>query len=178
VSVSTPTYQLFNASASYQFGHAPLYAEGSEGTGSTLNASVNVRPSKTLRFEGRVAYTTLNRVSDGSEYANSVIPRFKFEYQPSRPLFFRVITEYQSTRRSELRDPVTGQVLLIDGVPVPAQTDKGLRLDVLASYEPSPGTVAFLGYGSASITTDAWDFTTLQRQTDGFFLKLAYLFRR
>lgn len=178
VSVSTPTYQLFNASASYQFGHAPLYAEGSEGTGSTLSASVNVRPSKTLRFEGRVAYASLHRVSDGSEYANSVIPRFKFEFQPSRPLFFRLITEYQSTRRSALQDPATGQVLLIDGVPVPARSDQGLRLDVLASYEPSPGTVAFLGYGSASITTDAWDFSTLQRQTDGFFLKLAYLFRR
>ncbi len=177
-SVTTPTYQFFNASASYEFGHAPLYAEGSEGQGSTLSASVNFRPSKTLRFEGRVAYANLNRVSDGSEYANSVIPRFKFEYQPSRPLFFRLITEYQSTRRAQLLDPATGQPLLINGVPVPARNNQGLRLDVLASYEPSPGTVAFLGYGSASTTTDAWDFTTLQRQTDGFFLKLAYLFRK
>jgi hypothetical protein len=177
-SVGTPTYRFFDASASYEFGRAPLYAEGSEGEGASLSATVNVRPSKTLRFEGRVAYATLNRVSDGSEYANSVIPRFKVEYQPSVPLFFRIVTEYQSTRRAELRDPVTGQILLINGSPSTPRDDHGLRLDVLASYEPSPGTVAFLGYGSASITTDAWDFGTLERQNDGFFVKLAYLFRR
>jgi hypothetical protein len=49
---------------------------------------------------------------------------------------------------------------------------------VLASYEPSPGTVAFLGYGSASLATDPGDLSTLQRENDGFFVKLAYLFRR
>jgi len=177
-SATTPTYRLFNASATFEAGHVPLFAEASEGQGASLSGSVNFRPSKTLRFEGRVAYTTLNRASDGSEFATSVIPRFKVEYQPSVPLFFRVITEYQSTRRSELRDPVTGQVLLIGGTASSPLDNQGLRLDVLASYEPSPGTVAFLGYGSASTTTSAWDFATLERQSDGFFLKLAYLFRR
>ena len=55
--------------------------------------------------QGRLAYATLERASDGSEFANSVSPRFKVEYQPTVPLFFRVITEYQSTSRAELRDP-------------------------------------------------------------------------
>lgn len=177
-SASTPTYKLFNASASYEFGHVPLFAEASEGQGASVSGSINFRPSKTLRFEGRVAYTTLNRASDGSEFANSVIPRFKVEFQPTVPLFFRVITEYQSTRRAELRDPVTGQVLLIGGVASSPFDNQGFRFDFLASYEPSPGTVAFLGYGSAATTTEAWDFSTLQRQSDGFFVKLAYLFRR
>jgi hypothetical protein len=93
-------------------------------------------------------------------------------------LFFRLITEYQSTRRSELRDPLTGDVLLIGGVPSLPTSNQGFRMDFLASYEPSPGTVAFLGYGAASATTEAFDFSTLERQADGFFLKLAYLFRR
>ena len=53
-----------------------------------------------------------------------MIPRFKVEFQPSVPLFFRVIAEYQSTRRAELRDPVTGQVLLVGGVPT---TDRHRR---------------------------------------------------
>jgi hypothetical protein len=177
-SFTTPTYQLFNATVNYEIGEAPLYAEASEGTGRSWSTTANFRPSKVLRFEGRVAYAQLDRASDGSEYAHSVIPRFKVEYQPSVPLFFRLITEYQSTRRSELRDPVTGDVLLIGGVPSEPTTNQAFRLDFLASYEPSPGTVAFLGYGNASATTDAWDFSTLQRQADGFFLKLAYLYRR
>lgn len=177
-SASTPTYKLFNASASYEFGHVPLFAEASEGQGASVSGSVNFRPSKTLRFEGRVAYTTLNRASDGSEFATSVIPRFKVEFQPSVPLFFRFITEYQSTTRAALQDPATGQVLLFAGVPSSPLSNHGLRFDLLASYEPSPGTVAFLGYGSASSTTDAFDFSTLQLQQDGFFVKLAYLFRR
>ncbi|HRZ09852.1 MAG TPA: hypothetical protein P5319_08115, partial [Gemmatimonadales bacterium] len=164
--------------ASYEFGHTPLYAEGSEGQGVALSATVNFRPSKTLRFEGRLAYATLNRSADGSEFANSVIPRFKVEYQPTVPLFFRVITEYQSTRRAELRDPVTGEILYFNGQLSSPLDNHGLRFDVLASYEPSPGTVAFLGYGSISASADAWDFGSLQRQTDGFFVKLAYLFRR
>jgi len=176
-SATTPTYKLFNATASYNFGQTPLYAEASEGRGKKISATLNVRPSKTLRFEGSVAYATLNRASDGSEFANSVIPRFKIEYQPTVPLFFRLITEYQSTRQSELRDPVTGEILLVGGIASTAYDNQGLRLDFLASYEPSPGTVAFLGYGSVSTTTDAFDFSTLQRQNDGFFLKLAYLFR-
>ncbi len=178
LSVTTPTYRLFNASTTVELGEAPLYAEGSEGTGASWTASLNLRPSKVLRFEGRVAYARLNRASDGSEFANSVIPRFKVEYQPTVPLFFRIITEYQSTRRAELRDPRTGEVLLIGGVESGPTSFQGLRFDVLASYEPSPGTVAFLGYGSANTTTEAFDFSTLQRQADGFFLKLAYLFRR
>jgi len=178
LSITTPTYQMFNATTSWEFGEAPLYAEGSEGTGNNWNATVNLRPSKVLRLEGRVSYARLNRASDGSEYANSVIPRFKVEYQPSVPLFFRVITEYQSTRRSELRDPLTGEVLLIGGVESAPSANHALRFDVLASYEPSPGTVAFLGYGSANTTVDAFDFSSLERQADGFFLKLAYLFRR
>jgi hypothetical protein len=177
-SVTTPTYKEFNAKASLGVGHTPLYAEGSEGQGSVVNASLNFRPTTTVRLEGSLAYTTLNRTSDGSEFANSVIPRFKVEFQPIIPLFFRVIAEYQSTRRSALRDPATGQVLLVGGIPSSDLRNDGLRVDWLASFEPSPGTVAFFGYGSASSTVDAFDFGALQREADGFFLKLAYLFRR
>lgn len=178
LSATTPTYKTFNASARTEFGHTPLFAEGSEGQGVSVSASLNLRPTTTLRIEGSVAYANLNRASDGSEFANSVIPRLKIEYQPSVPLFFRIITEYQSTRRAELRDPVTGDILLVGGVPSQPLSDQGLRVDLLASYEPSPGTVAFFGYGSASSTTDAFDFSTLQLQQDGFFVKLAYLFRQ
>jgi len=176
--VSTPTYRVFDAEAEVEFGHVPLYAEGSEGQGMSLEAGLNVRPSKVLRFQGSLAYVTLDRTSDGSAFAESVIPRFKVEYQPSVPLFFRVVAEYESTDQSALRDPATGNVLLVDGVPSTDGEDHGLRVDFLASYEPNPGTVAYFGYGATSTTTSAFDFGSLEQQADGFFVKLAYLYRR
>jgi hypothetical protein len=60
----------------------------------------------------------------------------------------------------------------------PAVRNNGLRVDFLASLEPTPGTVAFLGYGS-SLETDAdFNWSRLERVNDGFFLKLAYRIRR
>lgn len=176
--VTTPTWQKFNATASLGAGHTPLYAEGSEGQGIKVTGSLEYRPSTTLRFEGSVAYVNLNRAVDGSDFAESVIPRFKVEFQPSVPLLFRLVMEYGTTNQAELRDPVTGGILIIDGLPSAPIDDHGLRVDFLASYEPNPGTVAYFGYGAVSASDTAWNFGSLQRQQDGFFLKLAYLYRR
>ena len=66
----------------------------------------------------------------------------------------------------------------MNGVPQPRVDSNGLRVDLLFSYEPTPGTVAFLGYGSTLDNGRSFGFDSLERQSDGFFLKLAYLFRR
>ncbi len=57
------------------------------------------------------------------------------------------------------------------------QTDR-LRMDWLVSYEPTPGTVAFLGYGSTLDGDQPLTLRDLRRINDGFFVKVAYLFRR
>ena len=49
--------------------------------------------------------------------------------------------------------------------------------DVLFSYQPSPGTVFFAGYGSSAAEPDPLRFGQLRRTQDGFFLKWSYLFR-
>ena len=51
-------------------------------------------------------------------------------------------------------------------------------MDWLVSFEPTPGTVAFLGYGATYLGGSATDLSDLRRNDDGFFLKLAYLLRR
>ena len=56
-------------------------------------------------------------------------------------------------------------------------TPQDARLDLLASFEPSPGTVAYFGYGSA-LVEDPFQRDQLRRANDGFFFKLAYQFRR
>ena len=55
---------------------------------------------------------------------------------------------------------------------------ESLRLDLLASYEPAPGTVAYFGYGGTLFGEDTWNFREMRRANDGFFLKLAYRWRR
>ena len=45
------------------------------------------------------------------------------------------------------------------------------------AYQPTPGTVFFLGYGSGFTEPWSFNFTGLHRTSDGFFVKLSYLFR-
>jgi hypothetical protein len=46
------------------------------------------------------------------------------------------------------------------------------------SPPPTPETVAFFGYGSSLASDRGLSLSDLRRQSDGFFVKLAYLFRR
>ena len=60
-----------------------------------------------------------------------------------------------------------------------AFTRSSFRGDVLFSYQPNPGTVAFLGYGSTladPLDPSAPQLSGMRRVQDGFFLKLSYLF--
>ena len=120
----------------------------------------------------------IDRERDGSEFARTIIPRLKVEYQPTRALFFRVIGEWLDERQDILRDARTGAPLFFEGEPIPAVSTKSLRADWLISYEPTPGTVAFLGYGSTHESPDGTTWSSMRRSADGFFVKLAYQFRR
>jgi hypothetical protein len=57
------------------------------------------------------------------------------------------------------------------------QKNNNVRVDWLFSYQPRPGTVFFAGYGAGLREPEAFRFGDLQRTTDGFFVKLSYLFR-
>jgi hypothetical protein len=138
---------------------------------------VDLRPTPTVRIAGTSTVFRLYHL-DGTEFARSTIPRLKLEYQPDRALFFRAIGEYRSDRTIALVDPATGQPLFIGGVPQPQLDFNGFRVDLLASFEPTPGTVAFLGYGSSLESDEAFNWSHLERTEDGFFLKLAYQVRR
>jgi hypothetical protein len=176
--LTSPTFQGLSATASVQRQRAALFAEGSEGNALNLSVDLTLRPTEFLRVQLLDTWQRLTRKRDDSEFAITHIPRIKLEVQPSRPLFFRVIGEYRAQRTAALEDARTGLPLLLNGVPIAGLRTAGLRLDFLASFEPSPGTVAFLGYGSALATPGTLEFGDLNRVADGFFLKLAYQLRR
>jgi len=177
LNVSSPTFQRFNASASIGAGRLPIFDEGAEGNGVSTTAELAMRPTDQLRIAFSTSYRVLERARDGSEFARALIPRLKTEFQAARSLFFRAITEYRAERRAELRAAGTGAPLLRDGLPVGPLRNHGIRLDLLASFEPSPGTVAYLGYGS-NLSEDPFHRRQFRRDNDGFFLKLAYQFRQ
>ena len=129
-----------------------------------------------LRLTATAAYAHINRERDDSEFARSVIPRIKAEYQATRHLFFRTILEYANERRAALENEF-GLPLLLNGEPVEAERDKGIRMDALISFEPTPGTVAYAGYGSSYAELSPLE-RRFRRTNDGFFVKLAYQFRR
>jgi hypothetical protein len=174
--VTTPTWRQLGANVTYRRGRAAIFEEGTTGRAWLLTGAVDLRPASTVRLALTGRVFRLYRL-DGTEFARATIPRLKVEYQPRRELFFRVIGEYRSERTAGLVDPGSGAPLLVAGRPRPRTEFNGLRLDLLASFEPNPGTVAFLGYGSSLETDGEFNWSRLQRRDDGFFVKLAYQFR-
>jgi hypothetical protein len=175
--VTTPTWRQLGATVSYGRGRAAIFQEGATGRGWQLTGGMDLRPTSTIRITALGTVFRLFRL-DGSEFARSTIPRLKLEYQPNRALFFRVIGEYRSERRAPLLDPASGDSLFVGGVAQPIREFNGLRVDLLASFEPTPGTVAFLGYGSSLESDAEFNWSRLERVNDGFFVKLAYQVRR
>jgi hypothetical protein len=127
----------------------------------------------------------ITRARDGSEFAVANIPRLQIEYQFRRSIFLRYIGQYVAQRQTALVDPGTGAPLLLADsaattgyTPLGAIVSNQFQNDVLLSYKPTPGTVFFLGYGALFSEPEAFAFgRALQRTSDGFFLKVSYLFR-
>jgi hypothetical protein len=175
--VTTPTWRQLEAHVQYQRGRAAIFEEGTTGKAWLLTGELGLRPASTIRVALTGTVFRLSRL-DGGEFARTTIPRLKVEYQPRRSLFFRAIGEYRSERRAALVEPASGAPLVVAGAAQPGTEFNGLRVDLLASFEPTPGTVAFLGYGSSLETDGEFNWSRLERRSDGFFVKLAYQVRR
>ena len=181
-SVATPQFRRFAASVGATLGNDVDFAETSRVRRRDVNASLDLRPSGRLRVSATYTSSSFTRRDDGALTTETRIPRLKAEYQIARPVFVRVVSQYEATRREALRDPRTGAVLLVPGtgrtfVPSTAARSNALRTDWLFSYRPSPGTVFFAGYGNTLTEPDALAFRDLRRNDDALFVKLSYLFR-
>jgi hypothetical protein len=181
VNVSTPQYSAFSASVGVGMGRDVDFLETSRVRRLDYNASVDARPTQQIRIGATYRSSSFHRRSDDERTASTRIPRVKVEYQATRALFLRMVAQYTATERAPLRDPGTGQVLLVrgfDGTPAlstPAASNT-LRADWLFSYRPSPGTVFFFGYGNTLTEDDPLKFRRLGRTDDAFFVKVSYLF--
>lgn len=142
------------------------------------------RPTDQVRTELIYDHQQIIRRDGGSTVSLIRVPRLKVEYQLSRPIFLRVIGQYTSNQTDALRDDSrTGGAILVRDPATGALTrtaptaSNTFRADWLFSYRPTPGTVVFVGYGASLDDARAFRFRNLARTSDGFFVKVSYLFR-
>ena len=183
-SVQTPNFQSVSLSASLLVGRDENFFEWANGHIILGDVDLAWRPTGRLRTELIYEHQQVNRPDDGSTVSRIRVPRLKVEYQVSRPVFFRFIGQYTSNETDALRDDsrTEGAILIQDPVTrtftrTTRSASNTFRVDWLFSYRPTPGTVAFLGYGSSLTAPSAFRFSGLSRIGDGFFAKLSYLFR-
>lgn len=183
INIGTPQFQHFSGNAEIIFARDDNFEEWSSAW--IFFASINAewRPTDRLRINGRYLEQRFHRYSDGSLVKLQVIPRVKLEYQLARPIFIRLVGEYDGYRRDALRDdsrtndPILIRTAAGTFAPAIAQEHGRFRGDALFSYQPSPGTVLFVGYGSTLADDEFLRPSALVRQADGFFVKLSYLYR-
>jgi hypothetical protein len=181
VSVATPQHPHYDASVGTVIGNDVDFLETSRIRRRDASAALNLRPTDRLRVNATYVSSSYTRRSTGERSFATRIPRLKLEYQVTRPIFVRIVSQYQSVDRQPLADPVTGSPIvprLSDGTfGTPHGTHStSLRTDWLFSYRPAPGTVVFFGYGSTLNELDPAR-SDLTRTSDTFFIKLSYLFR-
>jgi hypothetical protein len=137
-------------------GATPIFAEGTRGVESGIGAEVALRPTRSLRVDGRLGYSVLHRASDDSRYSRAWCRGCAWSTSSRAPWPCADWRSTRSRRSTVLRAPDGGEYLR-EGEPFRVRRGNlprylepqlnPLRLDLLLSYRPSPGTVAFLGYG-------------------------------
>lgn len=184
INFSTPSWQGFSANAFLLAGQDENFFEWASAEIIFADVGVQFRPTDKMRVEGRYRQNDYKRRSDHTLVGRQRIPRVKVEYQLARPLFIRLVGEYNTYEQDALRDNgrTEAPILIFDGgvgdyVRTTAFSDNAFRGDVLVSFTPEPGTVFFAGYGSTLTEQESFKLSGFRRQSDGFFLKGSYLFR-
>lgn len=185
LSATTPQRGGVEFDAQIVWGRDENFYEWSSAGIGFVNIGAAWKPTGKLRIEPRYQMQSFRRRSDGTMVGVRRIPRLKTEYQVSRPIFVRFVGEYNTDWQDDLRDDSRSNLPIYIFNRSTGRYDRAaaaslrsFRADWLFSYQPTPGTVLFAGYGNtlADLDDDART-RALQRARDGFFLKFSYLFR-
>lgn len=186
--LGTPQFQTFSARGFILVGRDENFPEWAPGYLVWADGSAEWRPSERLRISPRYNETRVMRPDDWSVVTVTQIPRLRVEYQVSRPIFVRFVGQYVARRQDALHDDSRTEdpILIRNAAGVYERAlgfrSNNVRLDALFSYQPTPGTVLFAGYGTSLGGRDIaleprLRYDDLDRIADGFFLKVSYLFR-
>ena len=182
--LNTPQLNTFSGSLFLVAGRDDNFFEWARADIYFVTLSLNWNPTDKLRFNLLYNHQQYVRYNDKSTVGLRRVPRLKVEYQMTPTLFLRLVGQYDSNFVDELRDNSRTEdpILILDRESgeysrTSERRSNNFRVDWLFSYRPNPGTVLFLGYGSSLREPNTYRFRNLERVSDGFFLKLSYLFR-
>ena len=176
INVGTPRVRGLQGNVFMLWGRDENYFEWASGDIIFLNAGLFWRPTEQFRADLTFNMQTVKRPVDGTLVNGRYLPRTRIEYQLTRAMSIRWIAEYAIEKQDDLRDNSRTELALAVFNPatgtyrrLTAFERRNVRSDFLFSWQPTPGTVFFAGYGSTHAESE--------RVRDGLFMKLSYLFR-
>jgi Domain of unknown function (DUF5916) len=183
LTIDAPPVHGLSANVFYIWGRDENFLEWASANIVYAEFAVQWRPTQRLRIDGNYNLQSFARRTDGSYTAIRRVPRLKLEYQATRAVFFRYVGEFASSYQDDLRDDSRTDLPIVLVSPNGSYSlaarfsERSVRNDWLFSYQPTPGTVIFAGYGNTLADGFSRDPRELRRTRDGFFLKVSYLFR-
>jgi hypothetical protein len=156
----------------------PIYVEGARGLEIQTQPDVTVRLTTAAQLSVNYLYSRLWRTRDHTVFSIAHIPRARLQYQFSRSFLVRAVVQYSFEKRDALRDPTTERPLLIDGVLQETAESGRFESQFLIKYEPSPGTIFFVGYNRLMSGLANLRLSQMDLIGEGLFVKASYLFRR
>jgi hypothetical protein len=175
-----PRFRMTNAvrlDGMFFYREVPIYREASRGLEVQAAPSITLRPISALELSLGYTYSYLRRQRDHTVFSTAHIPRVRTQYKFSRSLVFRAVVQYSLEESDALRDPATEQPILIDGVLQGAAESGRFESQFLLKYEPSPGTVFFVGYNRLMRGLANVRLSQMELVGEGLFVKASYLFR-
>lgn len=155
----------------------PIYAEAALGREFQVSPSLNLQATDQFSLDFSYALSRIWRERNGTLFSEADIPRLQTQYMFSRWLYARAILQYNLQQRDALLDPRSGRQLRVDGEPANAVSDGQFQAQLLVSYEPSPGTIFFVGYTRQEEGAQTYSLSRMQPVSDRFFIKASYLTR-
>ena len=176
VTLDTPQFARFSGSVFYLWGHDENFFEWSPASIVFATYAVDWRPNEKLRLNAQYQLQSYERRSDGSTVGVRRIPRLKVEYQVSRPIFLRVIGEYDARRQDTLRDDSRTELPILIRDPATGLYAPSLafernrfRVDALFSYQPTPAPWCSPATAASSTEPEGLRFGKLATYKRRFF---------
>jgi hypothetical protein len=184
ITIGSPAFALGQFNLFYLWGRDENFFEWASGDIQWITASMTLRPSEQARLVMSYNHQQVNRPADGSRVSLQIVPRAQLEYQISRAMQVRIISQYALSIQDSLRDNSRTELPILVRNPSTGAYERDLggrdgrlRTDLLFTYLPNPGTVVYLGYGASHQEPDELGRREFTRTDDGVFVKMSYLFR-
>lgn len=147
--LSSQLSEAFGFSLSYRIGEDIFRGDPQIGIAQGASASLNIKPVQNVVFSPSISWARMDDRA-GNELFSGYIARARLNYQFSRELFLRVVTEWDDFRQQ-------------------------LSIEPLLLYRLNPFSVLYLGSTHGYAEYD--DPYAMERTRQQFFLKVQYLFR-